>query len=200
MDLLVVGEINADLIVSGSDLRPEFGQVEKLVEQASLTIGSSSVITACGAARLGLRTAFIGVVGDDPIGHFMLEAMAARGIDTSACVMDSHQATGISIILNDANRAQGRAILTAPGAIGALTADRVDMAVLAKARHIHCGSYYLQPKLQPGLPELFREAGKLGLTRSLDTNWDPTGRWEGGLDEALSACDLFFPNAEELQR
>ena len=48
-DLLVVGEINPDLILRGPDLTPAFGQAEKLVENATLTVGSSSVMVACGA-------------------------------------------------------------------------------------------------------------------------------------------------------
>ena len=59
-DLLVIGEINVDLILVGTDVQPEFGQVEKLVDSALLRMGSSSVITACAAARLGLKTAFWG--------------------------------------------------------------------------------------------------------------------------------------------
>jgi len=71
-DLLIPGEINPDLILSG-DVEPQFGQAEKLVESATLTIGSSSVIAACGAARLGLKVAFIGICGDDLFGRFMLK-------------------------------------------------------------------------------------------------------------------------------
>ncbi len=71
-DLLVIGEINPDLILRGDDVTPGFGQAEKLVENATLTIGASSAIMACGAARLGLKTAFIGIVGDDVFGRFML--------------------------------------------------------------------------------------------------------------------------------
>ena len=82
-DLLVVGEINPDLILEGGfDL--QFGQAEKLLDSANLTIGSSSVIFACGAARLGLKTAFAGICGDDLFGRFMLEQMHAAGIDVSA--------------------------------------------------------------------------------------------------------------------
>ena len=62
-DILVAGKINPDLILTG-DVEPSFGQVEKLVHSATLTIGSSSVIFACGAARLGLKVAFIGKCGD----------------------------------------------------------------------------------------------------------------------------------------
>ena len=64
-----------------------------------MTVGSSSAIFACGAARLGLRVAFVGVVGDDPFGRFMLEAMAGRGIDVSACTVDPDRPTGATVVL-----------------------------------------------------------------------------------------------------
>ena len=73
-DVVVVGELNADLILRG-DVTPAFGQVEKIIDDAALTIGSSSAIFACGAARLGLRVAFIGKVGDDEFGRFMLREL-----------------------------------------------------------------------------------------------------------------------------
>ncbi len=79
-DVLVAGEINPDLILTG-DVQPEFGQIEKLVDSAALAIGSSSAIFACGAARLGLKVAFIGVCGDDVFGRFMLEEMPKRDVD-----------------------------------------------------------------------------------------------------------------------
>jgi sugar/nucleoside kinase (ribokinase family) len=71
-DILVVGEINPDLILSGTVV-PEFGQVEKLIASYSLAVASSSAIFACGAARLGPRVAFIGVCGEDVFGRFMLD-------------------------------------------------------------------------------------------------------------------------------
>ncbi len=196
LDLLVIGEINPDLILSGEDVVPAFGQEEKLVEAATLTIGSSSVIMACGAARLGLRTAFIGVVGDDVFGRFMLEAMQERGIDTSACAIDPGLATGMSVIL--ARPGGDRAILTFAGSISELRPDHVDMAQLQRARHLHVGGYFLLSKLRPALPGLFAEARRLGLTTSLDTNWDPHGLWDVG--ELLNLCDLFMPNEKEAQR
>ena len=76
VDLLVVGEVNPDVIVCDADPRPAFGQAERIVEGIRLTVGSSSAITACGAARLGLRGRLVGVVGDDVLGRFMLEALA----------------------------------------------------------------------------------------------------------------------------
>jgi sugar/nucleoside kinase (ribokinase family) len=200
LDLLVIGEINADLVVTGPDVEPEFGQVEKLVSRATLTVGSSSVITACAAARLGLHTAFAGVAGDDAIGRFMLDAMAARGVDVRGCRVDAELETGVSVLLVDAAGTRGRAILTAPGAMSALTPRDVDPGLLAAARHVHCGGYFLQTGLHAGLPGLFAAARRAGATCSLDPNWDPEGTWDSGVREALAHCDLFLPNEAELTR
>jgi sugar/nucleoside kinase (ribokinase family) len=57
-------------------------------------------------------------------------------------------------------------------------------------------SYFLQTKLQPDLPNLFDRAHSLGLTTSLDTNYDPSEQWLG-FDELLSATDVFLPNQIE---
>ncbi|HEX7974099.1 MAG TPA: PfkB family carbohydrate kinase, partial [Anaerolineales bacterium] len=51
--------------------------------------------------------------------------------------------------------------------------------------------------LQPDIPQLFRTAHSLGLSVSLDTNYDPARRWDGGLDEALQLADVFLPNETE---
>lgn len=192
-DVLVAGELNPDLILSDPDLEPRFGQVETLVRRADLTVGSSSAIFACGAARLGLCTAFVGVVGDDEFGRFMCRALAAAGIDVSHVVIDASQRTGLSVILS---RGPDRAILTFPGAIAALRAEQVPATLLGRARHLHVASFFLQTALQPGLPSLFKQAHAYGLTTSLDPNWDPTQTW-AGLDELLPLTDIFLPNEAE---
>lgn len=195
-DLLVVGEINPDLVLRG-DVEPRFGQAEKMVDAADLTIGSSSAIMACGAARLGLRTAFVGVVGDDAFGHFMLDAMRHRGIDTRHCVVDPALETGVSVILS---RGADRAILTHLGAISALREDQVDRALLRSSRHLHVGGFFLLDALRPDLAALFREAREAGLTTSLDTNWDPRDAWNDELASVLEHTDVLLPNAEEAMR
>lgn len=191
-DILVAGEINPDLILTG-DVKPEFDQVEKLVDSAALTIGSSSAIFACGAARLGLKVAFIGICGDDVFGRFMLEEMQKRDVDISNVIVRKDGQTGLSVILSSG---VDRAILTHMGLIAALQKSDIPDALLRQTRHLHVASYFLQTDLQTGLPDLFRCARELGLTTSLDTNYDPSEKWIG-FDELLSVTNVFLPNKKE---
>lgn len=191
-DVLVAGEINPDLILTG-DIVPEFGQVEKLVDSAVLAIGSSSAIFACGAARLGLKVGFIGVCGDDVFGRFMLDEMSKRNVDVGNVIVHPNGFTGLSVILA---RGADRAILTHPGLIAELQASDISDALLRRSRHLHVASYFLQTKLQPDLPTLFRRARSLRLTTSLDTNYDPSEKWIG-FDDLLSVTDVFLPNQTE---
>lgn len=195
-DVVVVGELNADLILRG-DVIPVFGQVEKLVSDATLTIGSSSAICACGLARLGLRVAFAGKVGDDEFGRFMARELAARDIDTSSILIDPELKTGLSVILSRQG-GNDRAILTYSGSIAALRFDDINLSLLNRARHLHLGSYFLLDNLRPDVPRLFDAAHAHGLTVSMDTNYDPSEKWDGGLAEALTRTDVFLPNETEL--
>lgn len=192
-DLVVIGEVNPDLVLTG-DVTPAFGQVEKMVTEAALTIGSSACIFACGAARLGLRVTFIGKIGEDVFGRFMSEQLAGHGVDTSGLLVDPDLRTGLSVILS---RGSDRAILTYAGAISELRFGEIDLEQVSRARHRHIGSYYLLSRLQPDIPGLFRHARGLGLTISLDTNYDPTGQW-AGVAPLLDQVDVFFPNETEL--
>jgi sugar/nucleoside kinase (ribokinase family) len=193
VDLLVVGDANPDLLMSG-DVMPSFGQAEQLVDDARMVVGGSGAIMACGAARLGLRTAFVGAIGDDAFGRFMLDALAEQGVDTSGCVVTPGHPTGISVVLS---RGDDRAILTSTGAMTALRADDVDDALLAHARHVHVSSFFLLRELALELRGLFERAHSAGATTSLDPNWDPSGGWDGGLLELLRSTDVFLPNSAE---
>jgi sugar/nucleoside kinase (ribokinase family) len=193
-DLLVVGDCNPDLLLVGSDVVPEFGQREKLVETAQLVVGGSAAIAACGAARLGLDTAFVGAVGRDLLGTFMLDALADRGVDVSGCGADPERATGVTVALVHGD---DRAILTAPGAIPLLTAAAIDRDLLRASRHLHVASFHLLDGLRPGLEGLVAEAQAAGLTVSLDPQGDPGGGDTALLSRVAAQVDVLFVNEQE---
>jgi sugar/nucleoside kinase (ribokinase family) len=197
LDLLVLGDANPDLVLHGGDVVPAFGQAEHLVEAATLTIGGSGAILACGAAKLGLNVGICSVVGGDLFGRFMREALTDAGVDTAGIAVDASTPTGVTVVLSGA---EDRAILTMPGTIAGLRRELIDDELLGRARHVHASSFYLQTSLSPALGELFDDVHAAGATTSLDPNWDPSGGWDGGLLELLHKVDVFLPNAMEATR
>jgi sugar/nucleoside kinase (ribokinase family) len=193
-DLVVIGDANPDLVLRGGEIEPAFGQQERLVDEARLEIGGSGAIMAGAAARLGLRTAFVGVLGDDAFGRFTLDALSERGVHVSSCPVDPHRPTGVTVVLS---RGEDRAMLTSLGTIAELRGSLIDPRLLESTRHVHVGSYFLQEALQPDLADLFHQAHDAGATTSVDPNWDPHGRWDGKLLELLRVTDYFLPNSAE---
>jgi sugar/nucleoside kinase (ribokinase family) len=193
--ILVAGEINADLVLREVSPFPALGR-EVLVSESELVLGSASAICASGLARLGNRVVFAGKVGDDLFGRFCLEEMSRAGIGLRRVIVDKGAATGFTVSISSGG---DRALVTRLGAIAELAAEDVPDAAFHGASHLHVAGFFLQTRLRPGLPALFRRARAHGLTTSLDCGHDPQGAWGGGLEEALEEADLFFPNLEELR-
>ena len=191
LDVVVVCEINVDIVVTGLHAPPDFG-AERLVDAVTLTAGSSGVLTATNLADQGVRVGVCGLVGDDVFGRYMLGHLDSHGIDRSGVIVDPRLCTGAGVLLSTP---RDRAILTYPGSMAHFGLDGVRFDVVARARHLHLSSYFLQESLRRDVPKLLARAHELGLTTSADTGHDPADKWEvGGL---LNGLDIFLPNEVE---
>lgn len=196
-DVALVGEINADLILYGLPRElPE--EAEILANGFALTLGSSSAILAHNLATLGNKVTFTAKVGNDILGEMCCRRLRERGIDLSRIVRcTSGTTTGVTVILP---LTETRRILTYLGTMAELGIEDVDLDFLARAKHFHLSSPFLQSKLFPDLPVLFKAMRQRGRTTSLDTNDDPTNKWEGILEEVLPHVDLLFCTEEEVRK
>ncbi len=192
--ILVVGELNVDIILSGMHAFPSLG-TEILADGLHIVMGSSSAICAAGLARLGARVDFLGKVGIDYYGDFAIDQLRLLGVGVERMIRDSVMRTGATISLT---YPQDRAMITYLGCIPHLRLEDINTSILRRYDHLHVGSYFLQRALQPGLPELFRRARRAKLTTSLDTGHDPNENWaRDELQKLLELVDIFIPNDEE---
>lgn len=196
LDVLAVGELNPDLILSGTQvLGPAIG-TEQEFDTGRLVLGSATALCAVALARLGLRTALVARVGDDDYGRFCTTRLREEGVDTSGLVVDPAVATGLTVAVS---YPADRLLLTVPGTMRRLVAEDVPAGLLDAARHLHVSSFFLQHALQPGLPALLDAALARGLTTSLDTGWDPSEIWMTPLlREVLARIDVLLPNEGEV--
>ena len=124
-DVVVVGSINVDLIVSTSRL-PGPGETVlggRFIEQD----GGKSANQAAAAARVGASVAMVGAVGRDDLGERALASLADHGVDVSACGRLEGERTGIALIVVDAFAENQIAV--ASGANAQLGAAMVEVAL-----------------------------------------------------------------------
>lgn len=193
-DVLAIGELNVDLILNHIDGLPVIGR-ERYAGSMALTLGSSTAIFAANLASLGSKVGFLGKIGNDTFGELVKESLIEKGIDTSLIIVEDGISTGATIILNFD---EDRAMVTYPGAMDYLTSDDVRDEYLMLAQHIHFSSLFYQPGIRHNIHLIFKRAKELGLTTSLDPQWDPSEKWDFDYQNILPWVDVFLPNETEL--
>jgi len=194
-DVLVVGDLNIDLILSGLPRLPGFGE-EVLASGLVQRLGGSAANFAVCCARLGMSVAFVANVGDDEFGYFLRHKLEEWGVATDYVRSHPELTTGITVSLSGAH---DRAFVTYVGTIDSLEGSDIPPDLPGRSRHMHIASYFLQTKLRPDLPELVARVHEAGATVSLDTGFDPAERWDSGLLSLLPEVDVFLPNEVEAQ-
>lgn len=193
--VVIAGELNVDVIVSGRDVMPEWNR-EKMVDGFEIVLGSSSAITACALASLGADVRFVSVVGDDDFGKFCIAELQRMGVNTEHVTRLSGIKTGVTLSLSTPD---DRGLLTYAGSIPLLTPDYIPESLLQQATHLHFGSYYLQDGMRPHWRELFTRLRANGISTSFDTGWDVSNQWDReGISSLLTVTDLFIPSEDEL--
>jgi sugar/nucleoside kinase (ribokinase family) len=192
LDCIVAGDSNLDLLMDGViELEP--GK-EKQATRMKLLLGGSSSITAFNLASLGARVGFAGIVGRDSFGDIVHQRLASLRIDLKHLRRHPTEQTGLTIWHSLRGH---RAGVTYPGTIALLRGQDLPLKYVRTARHLHVGCFYFLRDLQPDLPSLFKSAKELGVTTSLDCNYDPLETWDSGIREVLRWTDVFFPNRQE---
>lgn len=95
----VLGSLNVDTTLRIARM-PQPGETLS-TENKSSAAGGKGANQAVAAARAGAQTRFIGKVGNDEAGRFMVESLNNDGIDTNAIITDKTVGTGSAFILLD---------------------------------------------------------------------------------------------------
>lgn len=192
-DVLVVGELNVDIILNDIDGFPQIGK-EILADKMTVTLGSSSAILASNLAVLGPKTAFMGKIGQDNFGDLAIETLDTKQVNTENIISGREFTTGATIVLSYET---DRANVTFPGAMDLMDAEEVTDQILSESKHLHVSSIFMQKSLKSGLIDLFVRAKRLGLTTSIDPQWDPKEEWDIDLKSLLPYVDVLLPNEKE---
>ncbi len=135
--------------------------------------GAPANVLAC-AARLGRSTAFIGKVGDDLQGRFLVETLRRVGIDTGALRVDERYFTTLAFVKLSETGERSFSFARKPGADTQLSPEELDRELIANSGILHFGSLSLtgEPARSATL-EAVRIARQSGAIIAYDPNYRP---------------------------
>lgn len=167
-----------------------------LVDSIEYHVGGNAANTSLALAALEVPVRVVGTVGADEQGRFLVDRLRSAGVNVAA-VQAVNEPTAATMVLVRENGDRG--FLHSPGASAAGPDKPIEFTpeLIEGARHYHLASLYILPRFQPYAPESLRRARAAGLATSLDTNWDPHGRWMRDLEGCLPYIDLLFMNQDE---
>jgi len=193
-DVVCLGIVVADVLARPIDQLPERGTLG-FVDEIELRGGGCALNTGTVLARFGLHVAVAGKVGADPLGDFLLGLLDERGLDRAMVARDGAVSTSSTIVLVAPDGE--RTFLHVLGASAAVRAEELDRGRLFASRALHVAGAFVLPALDgEATAALLREARSRDIFTSLDTAFDPTGRWER-LEPALPHLDLLTASLTE---
>ncbi len=200
--VLVLGDANVDLVISVDE---QSSSVLALRDTAlELHGGGTAANVAAALARLGEQVEFIGTVGDDGYGRWVVAEFLNEGVDTEQTrfVEDAFTSMVIALIYPDGERGlyvwpdQG-------GAHTKLAPDSIKSEIFEKAAWLHTTGLCLREKpVRSAQLKAMELAQKAGLIVSLDLNlrlesWGMDSSLEKVFDRALGFSDVVFGSGLE---
>ena len=139
--------------------------------------GGPAATATVTAARLGLRTAFMGKVGGDDRGAMMLMKLTGEGVDVSSAVLEEGASSQFAFIMVDRETGK-RTILWTRGSLSPLRPEELDMEKVTSCRGL------LVDTLEPAAAAAAaREASAAGAKVVLDA-----GTLREGVRDIMRHC------------
>ncbi len=184
-DIIVVGSINADLVVRA----PRFPQPGETLSGEDLQIipGGKGANQAVAAARQGVSVSMVGRVGNDSFGPDLINNLKQNNVDSLHVQTDMQSATGTAIIVVDANGQNS--IVLSPGGNAKVSPADVDNVSFAG-----CKLLLLQLEIPVesvlAAAQRAKESGVSVLLNPAPAHPLP--------DELIALPDFLIPNESEL--
>jgi fructokinase len=189
MDVVCLGEMLIDMFPAETGRR--------LVDVSAFypKPGGAPANVAVATARLGRRSAFIGKVGDDAFGHFLIETLDNEGVETKGMRLSENARTTMAFIAKPDEFSAEFVFYRNPGADMLLSVGELDHDLLMHTKALHIGSISLISELsRTATWEAVRLAKEYGALISFDVNYRPS-LWPQP-EEALAIIEALLPLAD----
>ena len=210
LDVVTIGRVSVDLY--GQQIGSRLEDVGSFAK----SVGGCPANIAIGTARLGLRSALLSRVGDEPFGRFIREQMQREGVCTDALKTDGKRLTALAILSVENDKSFPLLFYREDCADMAIAEDDVDPAFIASARAVVVtGTHFAKPNTEAAQRKAMRLMRESGGKVVLDIDYRPNLWGLAGHDAGdnryiasqsvsermktvLPGCDLIVGTEEEV--
>ena len=171
----------------------------------SRAAGGAPANTAVGAARLGMKSAFVGAFSDDKFGHWLRQELANNKVDISGTLLDSTAQTRMAYVVTLANGDRKFEDFTRFAcADERLRPDDLQESMFNRASFFHFGSIsQINSPSKDATAEAICLAAKHDVLISYDPNvriqfWQNAASCKAKILETLPSADIVKINEDEL--
>jgi fructokinase len=189
MDIVCIGVAIMDMFPS------EYGKHLTDVPYFIPAPGGAPANVAVAAARLGLKSAFIGKVGEDIFGHHLAKVFESHGVNILGMHFDKTACTTMNIHAKPDEKTTEYLFYRKPGADTLLRPDELDRDLLRMCKILHFDSLNLTHEpIRDATMEAIRIVKDNGGTISFDVNYrEPV--WENK-QEAIDSILKIIPRVD----
>ncbi len=166
--------------------------------------GGAPANVAVGLAKLGMETAFMGQVGNDPFGNYLVGVLKNENVDVSALRLSEEALTPLAFVSVEASGERSFVFYRKPSADMLMRESDLDKKMLASTQLFHFGSITLigNPVRKTTLAAV-KQAQKNGALISYDPNlreplWPDLDVARTGLRMGFEFADVVKLSEEEL--
>ncbi|MBI5094305.1 MAG: carbohydrate kinase family protein [Candidatus Hydrogenedentes bacterium] len=198
LDVVTLGVVCADVMVRPVEALPPRGKLT-LVPSLEIHLGGLAAVTATVLCQLGAKAAFIGKVGTDGFGDYIVNTLRRQHVNVDALAITPAHATSATVVLISGDGE--RTFLHHLGANAHLSESDVNFDMLGRARLLHWGGPAILPGLD-GAPigRILAKARSMGLMTSMDTCYDGKDVWFPHIEHALPHLDIVMSSIEEARK
>jgi ribokinase len=192
IEVIGLGAMNTDHIYSVERIADDG---ESMVKDVESYPGGSAANTIYGLARLGVKTGFVGAIGDDRNGKVLIKDFEKAGVDTSQIRVKRGARSGYVLCLSDT--LGKRSLYVLPGANNLLNRDDLDMGYINRAKILHLSSFVDNRQFALSLEAVERLGSAVRLSFAPGTLY--VSRGLEALSPILSRTHVLFLNQDEIR-
>ena len=196
-DVVALGELLIDFAMSG--------QSEQGNNMFEACPGGAPCNVLAMLNKLGKKTAFLGIVGNDQFGKVLKATIEEIGIDSKGLLMDEVVRTTLAFVHTFADGDRDFSFYRNPGADMMLSEEEVDMEMIRDARVFHLGTLSMTDEpARTATKKALDVAKEAGCLISFDPNlrpplWKSLDTAKEMMEYGFRYCDILKISDNEIQ-